>query len=113
MAGSQEFLAFVLEQLDALPRLSARRMFGATGLYSADVFFGIVSGDTLYLRVSAAGRGAALRSGRAAFRPYAHRDLLSRSYFAVPAAVLEDSEELTRWAAAAVAAAPRAGGRGR
>ncbi|MBV8784340.1 MAG: TfoX/Sxy family protein [Gammaproteobacteria bacterium] len=104
--GSQEFLAYLLEQLGTLPRLEARRMFGATGLYSAGVFFGIVSGDTLYLRVAPAQRAAALAAGRAAFRPYADRDLQSRWYFSVPAQVLEDAVALTEWSRRAIASRP-------
>jgi len=104
VGASQEFLAFVRGQLAGLPQLTLRGMFGATGLYSGAVFFGIVSGDTLYLRVAPGERAAALAAGRAPFRPYPHRALLSRSYFAVPAEVLEDAEQLTQWAQRAVAA---------
>ena len=105
MGGSQEFLAFLLEQLEQVPQLRARAMFGATGLYADAVFFGIVREDTLYLRVAPAELAQARAQGRAPFRPYPNRAQLSRSYFSVPARVLEDGCELTLWVRRALIAA--------
>ena len=100
MAVSSDYLQFILEQLHGLGRVHARRMFGAAGLYCEAVFFGIISDDTLYLRVDEASRGDYTARGMAAFRPYADRPEISMTYFEVPAEVLEDPEELLSWSAA-------------
>ena len=97
MAVSSDYLQFILEQLRGLGRVHARRMFGAVGLYCDEVFFGIISDDTLYLRVDDASRADYTARGMAAFRPYADRPELSMTYFEVPADVLEDPEELLTW----------------
>ena len=53
---SAAFRDFVLDQLSEVPALSARAMFGGLGLYSGEVFFGLVAADVLYLKVDAATR---------------------------------------------------------
>jgi DNA transformation protein and related proteins len=105
---SSDYLSYVLEQLAGLGELSCRRMFGGTGLYCGEFFFGLVMADVLYLRVNDASRGDYTARGMAAFRPYADRSQLSMNYFEVPAEVLENSRELTRWAQRAVTTAQSA-----
>jgi DNA transformation protein len=107
MRVSDGFRAFVLEQLAGVAHLRSRAMFGGVGLYAGEVFFGLLARDVLYLKVDAGTRGAYEAAGMAAFRPYADRPGLM-SYFAVPADVLEDGDELARWAADAIGAARRA-----
>jgi DNA transformation protein len=97
MAVSSDYLQFILEQLRGLGRVHSRRMFGAAGLYCDEVFFGIISDDTLYLRVDEASRGDYTARGMAAFKPYADRPEVSMTYFEVPADVLEDPEALLLW----------------
>ncbi len=104
MGGKDDYLRWVLEQLSGAEGISSRRMFGGFGLYCKDVFFGIISGDTLYFKVSDAGRAEYAARGMAPFRPYRDRPLVSMSYFEVPSDVLEDADECVRWAMRAVAA---------
>lgn len=97
MAVSRDYLDYVLGQLAALGRVRSRRMFGAAGLYCDEIFFAIISDDTLYLRVDDGNRADYTARGMAAFRPYADRPDISMTYFEVPAEVLEDAEELLGW----------------
>jgi DNA transformation protein and related proteins len=97
MAVSSDYLQFILEQLRGLGHVHSRRMFGAAGLYCEEIFFGIISDDTLYLRVDDSNRADYTTRGMAAFRPYADRPEVSMTYFEVPAEVLEDSEQLLTW----------------
>ena len=78
-------------------------MFGGTGLYSGDVFFGIVFSDILYLKVSDTTRGAYQRAAMKPFKPYKDRPT-TLQYYQVPARVLEDRDLMTKWARDAVAA---------
>jgi DNA transformation protein len=100
MANSDGFLAFVLDQLGPLD-VTARKMFGEVGLYSGAVFFGIVAGDVLYLRVGAHNRASFEGVDSRPFRPFADRPA-STTYFSVPPAVLESPDELVAWSRAAV-----------
>jgi DNA transformation protein and related proteins len=108
MAISQDFLAFVLEQLEALGRVSHRRMFGAAGLYRDGLFFGLVDGDTLYFKTDDANRADYEAAGGEAFDPFPERPNQGPfSYFSVPIEVIEQPDELAEWARKALAAAAR------
>jgi DNA transformation protein and related proteins len=105
MAVTRDYLDYVLEQLAALSRVRPRRMFGGVGLYSDEVFFAIITDDTVYLRVDEASRADFVARGMGAFRPYADRPEVSMTYFEVPADVLEDAHAFVSWSQRAVAAA--------
>jgi DNA transformation protein len=109
VAVSANYLEYILEQLAALGALRAQRMFGAAGLYCEELFFGIISEDTLYLRTDEAGRAEFTQRGMQPFRPYPERPEVSMNYYEVPAQVLEDAGELVSWSRRAVAAALSAG----
>lgn len=103
---SDDFRAFVLEQLGDIDSVLARSMFGGVGLYSAGVFFGLLAANTLYLKVDDTNRDAYEAEGMAAFRPYADKPM-TMSYYQVPARVLEDADELTKWVRASIGVAAR------
>jgi len=116
MTVSADYLQYILDQLRELGDVSSRRMFGGAGLYSDEFFFGLISDDTLYLRVDDSNRADYTVRGAAPFRPYAdrpqlsmsYRPQLSMSYYEAPADVLEDVRQLAEWARRSVAVAQRA-----
>ena len=108
MTVSTDYLAYVLEQLAALGGVSSRRMFGGAGLYCDEFFFGLISHDTLYLRVDDSNRADYTARGAGPFRPFADRPELSMSYYEAPADVLEDARALAEWARRSVGVAMRA-----
>jgi DNA transformation protein len=112
MAVSDDYLAYVLEQLAELGRVSSRRMFGGVGLYCDEFFFGLLDDDTLYLRVGDANRADYSARGMSPFRPFPDKPLLSMSYYETPAEVLENAAELVSWARRSVAVAMAAETRG-
>jgi DNA transformation protein len=105
MPVSTSFVDYVREQLTGLGEVSSRRMFGGVGLYRDGQFFGLIDDDTLYFKVDERNRGEYLARGMEPFRPYRDRPDRSMSYFQVPVDVIEDAEQLTGWARAAVRAA--------
>jgi DNA transformation protein and related proteins len=105
MASSNQFLDYVREQLQGLTQLTSRRMFGGAGLYSNDVFFGLIYKDRLYFKTDDVTRPEYEARGGEAFRPRPKLTALKAAYYTVPADVLEDSEELVQWARKAVGAA--------
>jgi DNA transformation protein len=110
MAVTSSYRDYVLEQLAGLGRLRANRMFGGAGLYCDELFFGLIAGDTLYLKVDDGTRPDFVARGMGPFRPFRDRPELAMGYYEVPADVLEDAEELVAWARKAIrvaAAAPR------
>lgn len=105
MTQADSFKEFVLDQLDPLGGLRYRAMFGGYGLYQGDVFFGIISRSRLYFKTDARSRSAYLDRGMRAFRPNPKQEL--QTYYEVPVEVLEDRDELARWASEAIRCAPR------
>jgi DNA transformation protein len=112
MPVSDSFMAFVTDQLAGCGEIVTRRMFGGAGIYCGDLFFAILSGDRLYLKVDDRNRGDFETAGKGPFQPYGD-DRETMQYYEVPLAVLENADELVRWAhkALAVAAAKRAASR--
>ena len=106
---SDGFRAFVLDQLGELGEVEPRPMFGGVGLYHGGLFFGIVAGDVLYLKVDDRTRRDYVAAGMPPFKPYAHRPV-TMHYYAVPPVVLESPNELASWAKKAVDVAARAAG---
>ena len=106
MAVSDGDLAFVLDQLEGIPGLRARRMFSGVGLYSGDVFFALIHGGVLYLKVDDTTRARYTRRRMKPFQPDGMAAM--SSYYAVPTSVLEDADALREWAREAIGVAARA-----
>jgi len=87
-------------------------MFGGVGLYCRGVFFGIIAGDALYLKVDDSNRDDYVSAGMKPFKPYPDRSG-TMQYFQVPLVVLESAPELARWAKRALAVADRSSRSGR
>jgi len=88
------FRDYVSEQLG--DGVEIRPMFGGYGLYRGDRFFGIIFKGRLYFRTSPHSRKKYLEQGMKPFKPNARMTL--KTYFEVPADVLEERETLHAWA---------------
>jgi DNA transformation protein len=106
MAVSSGFIQFVLDQLQGLGPVHARRMFGGVGLYFEDLFFGLIADDVVYLKVDESTRERYEAARAEPFRPYGQGSY-SMSYYEVPLKVLEDRDEIKTWARKAVSVAGR------
>ena len=96
MKASVEYLNFVLEKLSQIGDIKSRAMFGGYGIFHEGIMFGIISADTLYFKVNDSNHAAYEGAGS---RPFTH----SRSYYEVPADVLDDAARLHDWAQVAIA----------
>jgi DNA transformation protein len=105
MAISKQFVEYVLEQLQDIERLTSRRMFSGVGLYSGGLFFGLLYHERLYFKTDDTTRPGYEARGSEGFCPRPNTARLKMTYYTVPADVLEDSEELVKWARQATAAA--------
>lgn len=108
MAVSTNYRSFILEQLGrALPDIRARSMFGGVGVYSGEMFFALMSNDTLYFKVDDETRPDFEAIGMGPFRPFGDAGE-SMQYYEVSAELIEDAEQLRAWATRAVGVARRA-----
>ena len=99
MAISDEFVEYILEQLSSWGEVSVRRMFGGAGLSRSGTMFAVIADDVAYLKVDDSNRDDFVRAGSAPFEPYPDKIKTTiRTYYEIPAEVLEDPAELARWA---------------
>ena len=97
MSISDEFLEYVLDQLSTWAEVRAKRMFGGAGLYRRGYMFGLIAEDVVYLKVGSMNRDDFEKAGSRPFQPYPNKKT-TMPYWALPEEVLEDRDELTRWA---------------
>lgn len=108
MSASDSFVDFLFELLSPLGRITARRMFGKSGLFCDGVMFGMVAEDTLYLRVDEMNRET-LREAET-FPPLNYKKgetTIDLAFWRVPDRLFDEPDELLVWARAALEAATR------
>lgn len=90
------FRHFVLEQLAGLDGLRCKRMFGGHGLYSGQIFFGIVLGGRLYFKTNP-GNLQDYLDFQAPVLTTPGKQVM-QNYREVTMDILEDAAQLTSWA---------------
>ena len=105
MAVQPQFLAYILEQLAGLGRLRSRRMFGGVGLYSGELFFGLIDDDTVFFKTDDTNSADYTARNMPRFMPFPDRPEAVMAYYQVPADIIEDAELLVAWARKSVAVA--------
>jgi DNA transformation protein len=108
MVASAGFVEFLREQLMPMGQVTTRRMFGKTGVFCNGLMFGMVTDDTLYVRVDDINKTTFEES--AATPPLNYEKggrTIDLAFWRVPERLLDEPDELVTWARAALAAARR------
>ena len=99
-------VAHILDMLGDWGGVSARRMFSGYGLFRHGAMFGLIARDTFYLRVDDRNRPDFVAAGSRVFTYRREaREVELRGYMECPPDILEDADEMLRWAKAAASAA--------
>ena len=99
MVASDSFTEFLREQLAPLGRLSMRRMFGKTGVFCNGLMFGMITDDTLYVRVDDHNRDIFVEASSTPPLNYQKNGrTIDLSFWRVPERLLDEPEELLAWA---------------
>lgn len=94
-ASNNDYVEFVMDQLASLRGIARGRFFGGVGLSSAGTQFAMVMGNTLYFVVNDATRSKYEKMGSSSFSySTSKRRIVVRKYYAVPAELIEDHEQL-------------------
>ena len=88
MASHADFVDYVADQMQQAGAIRSRRMFGEYGLYCDGVFFSVICGDQLFVKITPAGQAAFPDLPKAP--PYEG----ARDYFLVED--VEDREQLAK-----------------
>jgi len=109
MAVNADFAALVQEELAPLGPIQIRKMFGGAGVYAQGVMFGLIMGQTLYLKVDDLTQGEFAAAGSGPFL-FQMKDGSSGSlrYYALPEEAADDAEAMGHWARLGLDAALRA-----
>ena len=108
MTGSASFIAFLCEQLAPLGRITTRRMFGKNGVFCDGVMLGMVKDNTLYFRVDDQNRSVFKEAESSPPLNYEKQgELIDLAFWRAPERLMDEPDELVRWARAALAAARR------
>jgi DNA transformation protein and related proteins len=112
MVASDSFAEFLREQLAPLGRVTMRRMFGKTGVFCDGVMFGMVTANTLYLRVDDHNRANFKEAESFPPLNYQKRgNTIDLSFWRAPERLFDEPDELIAWAQIALAAARRVAAR--
>jgi DNA transformation protein and related proteins len=108
LVASDSFAAFLREQLAPLGRITMRRMFGKSGVFCDGVMIGMVTDDTLYLRVDDQNRAAFAEAAADPPLNYMKQGrAIDLAFWRAPDRLFDDPDELVAWGRAALAAARR------
>ncbi|AHG65129.1 TfoX/Sxy family protein [Advenella mimigardefordensis] len=114
MSVSRDFLEYVLDLLAPLGPVTTRRMFGSVGLYLDGRMFAIVSGEERFYvkrddqtqeQFELAG---CLPLTYARKEPDGTTKTIELSFYAPPESILDDRQQILKWAQLGVEAAARA-----
>jgi DNA transformation protein len=108
MVASDSFAEFLSEQLAPLGRITMRRMFGKTGVFCDGLMFGMVTDNTLYLRVDDDNRAAFQEAASSPPLNYRKKgETIDLSFWRAPERLFDEPDEFVTWARIALAAAHR------
>ncbi|HSR80432.1 MAG TPA: TfoX/Sxy family protein [Hyphomicrobiaceae bacterium] len=108
MVASDSFAEFLREQLAPLGQVTMRRMFGKTGVFCDGLMLGMVTDDTLYLRVDDHNQTAFKEAQSSPPLSYKKKGCtIDLSFWRAPERLFDEPDELVTWARAALSAARR------
>lgn len=104
--SARDFALEIAERIGGLGPIGVARFFSGAALKVGSLQFAFVFGGSLYLRTDARSRAAFEAAGSAPFSyPGKSKTVTVAAYYEAPGEVLDDDEELDRWAAEAYRAA--------
>lgn len=96
---------FLCDALRPLGPVVAKRMFSGVGLFCDGLMFGLIFGDTLYLKADAQSQAAFEAEGLTPFVYESKGRTVALGYWRAPERLLDEPDDLVAWARIALAAA--------
>ncbi len=102
---NSEFLEFIVNILEPAGKITSRRMFGGYGIYNYGITFALIYDNTLYFKVNEQNIDDFKNVDSQPFTYNKKGKEISLSYWKISEDLLEDQEELVKWAKKAYEAA--------
>lgn len=103
----KELIDYILELMSAIGSVSAKRMFGGSGIFLNGLMFALVADGVLYLKADNINKHQFIAFELAQFSYYKQKKEFKISYFQAPEEALENSDDMTYWANSSFSAALR------
>jgi DNA transformation protein and related proteins len=99
VAISAEFRDYVTDLFAPFGDVKIKLMFGGGGLYFKDQMFGLIDGERIYLKANDETRADFEAEGAKPFTFQSKTgEIVAMSYLEVPPRLLDDTDELAKWA---------------
>ena len=98
MTSKSEFINYIIEQLDPMGEVIAKRLFGGYALCLNDIPFALAFKDSLYFKVNDTNRADYEAHGSQPFTYQKQGKTVIISNWEVPADIIEDQTALLEWA---------------
>ncbi|HEU0223132.1 MAG TPA: TfoX/Sxy family protein [Paracoccaceae bacterium] len=108
MAADAGLVEFARDLFAGLEPITARRMFGGTGLFVGDAMFAVIFRDRIYMKAGGELSAAYRAAGSEPFAYEAEGARRELGLMSLPEAALDDPEEAMAWARRSLAVAEQA-----
>ncbi len=106
--AEQAFVTYVVDLLQVIGPVKAKRMFGGYGLFLNGLMFALIKDGALYLKADTETQGHFLQRGLVAFTYIRQNKPCQLCYYQAPEETLDDPDEMFSWATKAYACAVEA-----
>ncbi len=96
MAVNQEYKLFIEDQLSGMPNIESKSMFGGIGFFREGTMFAMIGKGVLRFRVDDTNRAEYEAGGMEAMQ--SAKKGKGMPYYEVPQKILDDKDELVKWA---------------
>ena len=103
----KEFTSYVVDLMQTIGPVSAKRMFGGYGIFLKGLMFGLIVESVHYFKTDKETENEFKARGLEPFTYNRKGKEVELSYFQAPEETLEDDEEMNSWAAKAYSTALR------
>lgn len=94
----KEFVSYVVELMQGIGPVTAKRMFGGHGIFLDGLMFGIIDNNILYLKADKETENDFKKKGLAVFTYMKKGKEMKLSYYQAPEETLEEPEKMNFWA---------------
>lgn len=105
---ASEFVVYLVDTLQAVGPVTARRMFGGHGIFLDGLMFALVSDNNLYFKVDEISEADFKAADLEPFKYKKNGTDIKMSYYQAPADVFDSRDMMCEWGNRAYAAALRA-----
>jgi DNA transformation protein len=103
----QEFVSYVVDMLQTIGPVYAKKMFGGHGIFLEGLMFALIADNELFLKADTESEDEFRERGLQPFTYNKKGKLIKMSYYQAPEEAMEDSDMMNEWGNKGYSAAVR------